>query len=205
MQLDARCQDEGSASAHVLPDDNCDFRGDGGLRVYCAGGERPRSAQEAIRPAPIVYTELPNVCARCHKSDGRGGPAYGELTADLRATELDHEGLVQIVTEGLRDKGMPEFKTVLTKREIDGVATYIVERIKGVYLDDAGNRITRRGSCRLEAERGSKGVGRSHSASRRRASAICSGVILASKRRSQGTKYSSPSAMAALSQRWAST
>ena len=26
---------------------------------------------------------------------------------------------------------MPEFNTVLTKREIDGVATYIIERIKG--------------------------------------------------------------------------
>ena len=60
-----------------------------------------------------------------------GRPVGGGF-ADLRATELDHEGIVQIVTEGLRDRGMPEFNTVLTKREIDGVATYIVERIKGV-------------------------------------------------------------------------
>ena len=72
------------------------------------------------------------MCARCHKSDGRGGPAG--FAADLRATELDHEGIVQIVTEGVRDRGMPEFNTVLTKREIDGVATYIVERIKGCTL-----------------------------------------------------------------------
>jgi mono/diheme cytochrome c family protein len=107
-------------------------------------------------PPPIVYTELPNVCARCHKSDGRGGPAYGGFAADLRATELDHEGLVQIVTEGLRDKGMPEFKTVLTKREIDGVATYIIERIKGVYLDDAGNRITAEEAAALKQKGAAK-------------------------------------------------
>ena len=107
-------------------------------------------------PPPIVYTELPNVCARCHKSDGRGGPAYGGFAADLRATELDHEGLVQIVTEGLRDRGMPEFNTVLTKREIDGVATYIIERIKGVYLDDAGNRITAEEAAALKQKGAAK-------------------------------------------------
>src|SRR5688572_24686973 len=107
-------------------------------------------------PPPIVYTELPNVCARCHKADGRGGPGYGGFAADLRATELDHEGIVQITTEGRRDKGMPEFKTVLTKREIDGVATYIVERIKGVYFDDAGNRITAEEAAALKQKEAAK-------------------------------------------------
>jgi mono/diheme cytochrome c family protein len=107
-------------------------------------------------PPPIVYTELPNVCARCHKSDGRGGPAYGGFAADLRATELDHEGIVQIVTEGVRDRGMPEFNSVLTKREIDGVATYIIERIKGVYFDDAGNRITAEEAAALKQKGAAK-------------------------------------------------
>jgi mono/diheme cytochrome c family protein len=107
-------------------------------------------------PPPIVYTELPNVCARCHKADGRGGPAYGGFAADLRATELDHEGLVQIITVGIRDRGMPEFESVLTKREIDGVATYIVERIKGVYLDDAGNRITAEEAAALKQKGAAK-------------------------------------------------
>jgi mono/diheme cytochrome c family protein len=107
-------------------------------------------------PPPIVYTELPNACARCHKSDGRGGPSYGGFAADLRATGLDHEGIVQIVTEGLRDRGMPEFESVLSKREIDGVATYIVERIKGVYLDDAGNRITAEQAAALKQKGAAK-------------------------------------------------
>lgn len=98
--------------------------------------------KKRIGPPPIVYTEFPNACARCHKSDGRGGPAYGGLAKDLRETELDHEGLVYIIEEGIRDRGMPEFKSTLTKREIDGLATYILERIKGVYFDENGNRIT---------------------------------------------------------------
>ena len=90
--------------------------------------------KKRIGPPPIVYTQFPNVCARCHKSDGRGGPAYGGFAGDLRVTGLDHEGLVQIITVGIRDRGMPEFKSVLTKREINGLATYILERIVGVEL-----------------------------------------------------------------------
>ncbi len=35
-------------------------------------------------PPPKESTELPNTCARCHKADGRGGPAYGGFAADLR-------------------------------------------------------------------------------------------------------------------------
>lgn len=104
-------------------------------------------------PPPIVYTEFPNVCARCHKSDGRGGPAYGGFAGDLRVTGLDHEGLVQIITTGIRDRGMPEFKSVLTKREIDGLATYIVERIVDVYFDEDGNRITPEEAAALEEKK----------------------------------------------------
>lgn len=107
-------------------------------------------------PPPIVYTDFPNVCARCHKSDGRGGPAYGGFAGDLRATGLDHEGLVQIITVGIRDRGMPEFKSVLTKREIDGIANYIVERIKGVYVDGDGNRITPEEAALEQAKKAAK-------------------------------------------------
>ena len=49
-----------------------------------------------IGPPPKVYTALPNQCSRCHKEDGRGGPAYGGFAADLRATGLDKEGLIYI-------------------------------------------------------------------------------------------------------------
>ena len=105
---------------------------------------------ESAGPPPKVYTEFPNACARCHKPDGRGGPAYGGFAADLRATELDKEGLIYIITEGIRQRGMPEFKSTLSKREIEGIATYIVEKIKGVYLDAQGNRITAEEAAALD-------------------------------------------------------
>ncbi len=98
--------------------------------------------KKRIGPPPKVYTALPTECSRCHKPDGRGGPAYGGFAADLRATVMDEAGLVHIITEGVRSRGMPEFKSTMTKREIEGLATYIVDNIKGVYLDADGNRIT---------------------------------------------------------------
>ena len=101
----------------------------------------------------MVFTEFPNQCARCHKADGRGGPAYGGFAADLRATLFDHDGLVYVITVGIRDRGMPEFKSTMSKREIAGIATYIEEKIKGVYYDDAGNRITLEEAANMEGPR----------------------------------------------------
>lgn len=114
-----------------------------------ADDEKPRRTG----PPPIVFTEFPNECARCHKADGRGGPAYGGFAADLRATQLEHESLIYIITVGIRDRGMPEFKTTMSKREIAGIATYIMEHIKGVYYDDAGNRITAEEAAEMEGPR----------------------------------------------------
>lgn len=111
-----------------------------------ADDDKPRRSG----PPPKVFTELPNQCARCHKADGRGGPAYGGFAADLRATLLDHDGLAYVITVGIRDRGMPEFKSTMSKREIAGIATYIEEKIKGVYHDDAGNRITAEEAANLD-------------------------------------------------------
>lgn len=110
------------------------------------------SAQEKkiSGPPPKVYNELPVICAKCHKPDGRGGPAYGGFAADLRATMLDKQGLMLIISEGVRSKGMPEFKSTLGKREIEGIASYIEEHIKGVYLDAQGNRITAEEAAALD-------------------------------------------------------
>ena len=114
-----------------------------------ADNEKPRRSG----PPPMVFTEFPNQCARCHKADGRGGPAYGGFAADLRATLFDHDGLVYVITVGIRDRGMPEFKSTMSKREIAGIATYIEEKIKGVYYDDAGNRITLEEAANMEGPR----------------------------------------------------
>ncbi len=121
--------------------------------AICTLPEGPAAAEDEPKrrsgPPPIVFTEFPNECARCHKADGRGGPAYGGFAADLRGTLLDHDGLVYVITVGIRDRGMPEFKSVMSKREIAGIATYIEEKIKGVYYDEAGNRITAEEAAQL--------------------------------------------------------
>ena len=74
-------------------------------------------------------------CARCHKHDGVGGPSYGGYAANLRETMLDHEELVMVITEGRRTLGMPEFKSRLSKREINALATYIEREFKGKPLE----------------------------------------------------------------------
>ncbi len=110
--------------------------------ILMASSAYAEEKKKRIGPPPKVYSKLPVICAKCHKPDGRGGPAYGGFAADLRATALNKEALAVIIAEGIRQNGMPEFKSTLSKREIEGIATYIEERIKGVYLDAEGNRIT---------------------------------------------------------------
>lgn len=89
--------------------------------------EAPTSSG-ALRRAIVAF---PNMCARCHKADGRGGPAYGGYAADLRKTMLTHEELVAVITDGRRDRGMPTFKGVMSKRKIDAITTFIEKNFKG--------------------------------------------------------------------------
>ena len=64
-------------------------------------------------------------CVPCHKQDGTGGPSYGGYAANLRDTQLDHEEIVAVITNGRRDRGMPTFKPILSKGEIETVARFI--------------------------------------------------------------------------------
>jgi len=75
-------------------------------------------------------------CARCHKATGVGGPSYGGYAANLRETFLDHEQLIEVIKDGRRQLGMPEFKSRLSKREIDALATYIEKEFKGKPLEE---------------------------------------------------------------------
>ena len=73
---------------------------------------------------------LYNRCVPCHKQDGSGGPSYGGYAANLRDTKLNHEEIVAVITNGRRDKGMPTFKPILSKREIETVARFIQTQFK---------------------------------------------------------------------------
>ena len=73
---------------------------------------------------------LYNRCVPCHKQDGSGGPSYGGYAANLRDTQLNHDEIVAVITNGRRDKGMPTFKPILSKREIETVARFIQTQFK---------------------------------------------------------------------------
>jgi len=96
-------------------------------------------------------------CVGCHKWSGVGGGGYGGAALSLRATQLSHDDIVEIVTCGRPGTGMPHFTTdpykdgacyglksddvkdmmppnanlVLRPNEIKEVASYVVANIKG--------------------------------------------------------------------------
>ena len=91
----------------------------------------PDAPKKRSGPPPLVHTEFLDVCARCHKPDGRGGRSYGGYAANLHLTELDYDGLVYVIRNGIPETGMPPFDGVFGARNIDAVATYIIENFKG--------------------------------------------------------------------------
>lgn len=95
----------------------------------------PAAPKKRRGPPPLVHTEFLEICASCHKPDGRGGRSYGGYAANLHETELDYDGIVDIIRNG-SDKGMPPFEGVLGARNIDAVATYILENFKGKPVSD---------------------------------------------------------------------
>jgi len=70
-------------------------------------------------------------CAGCHRMDGSGGGGYGGVAASFRETQLSHDEMVMVITDGRPHKGMPSWKGMLDPREIEGIATYIEENFKG--------------------------------------------------------------------------
>ena len=83
-------------------------------------------AAAELRKGKRLYSR----CVPCHKQDGSGGPSYGGYAANLRDTQLNHEEIVAVITNGRRDKGMPTFKPILSKREIETVARFIQTQFK---------------------------------------------------------------------------
>jgi quinohemoprotein ethanol dehydrogenase len=66
-------------------------------------------------------------CSICHGADGHGGNGGPDLTTQPLAQELN--GAIKQVTNG--GGGMPAFKELLSTKEIEDVAAYVVESING--------------------------------------------------------------------------
>ena len=87
-------------------------------------------AEEEDRPVIIVPRgggrELFSThCVLCHKFDGRGGPSEGGYGADLRVTKLTRDEVIQTVTNGRSEKGMPPFKGIIDESQILTVANFV--------------------------------------------------------------------------------
>ena len=66
-------------------------------------------------------------CSVCHGADGHGGNGGPDLTTQPKAKTLN--GAIEQVTEG--GGGMPAFAELLSTKEIEDVAAYVVESING--------------------------------------------------------------------------
>jgi len=127
-----------------------------GAAFACALVAMAASAQTDAGAGGKQVYERAN-CVGCHKWSGGGGGGYGGAALSLRATELSHDDIVQIVTCGRPGTGMPHFTAdpyqdgscyglkaddvkdimppnanlVLRPPEIEEVANYVVANIKG--------------------------------------------------------------------------
>ena len=105
----------------------------GFLLAWCVMLPGPAMSQTSDADAAAELRKgkrLYNRCVPCHKQDGSGGPSYGGYAANLRDTQLNHEEIVAVITNGRRDKGMPTFKPILSKGEIETVAKFIQTQFK---------------------------------------------------------------------------
>lgn len=90
----------------------------------------PAGAEEEDRPVIKVPRgggrELFSTnCVLCHKYDGRGGPSEGGYGADLRVTKLTEKEVLDVITNGRLNKGMPPFKGILDSDMIETLARFV--------------------------------------------------------------------------------
>jgi mono/diheme cytochrome c family protein len=104
--------------------------------LFCMNSVYAQNSAPVVKRPPLDGKGLYIHCARCHKATGIGGPSYGGYAANLRETFLDHEQLVEVIRDGRRTLGMPEFKSRLSKREINALATFIEKEFKGKPLEE---------------------------------------------------------------------
>ena len=107
----------------------------GMLSLYSVVTATAAQAEEEDRPVIKVPRgggrELFSTnCVLCHKFDGRGGPSEGGYGADLRVTKLTEEEVLQVVTNGRLNKGMPPFKGILDADMIETLARFVKQDLR---------------------------------------------------------------------------
>ena len=86
------------------------------LMVIASCTKKSIPQKEAVIDSASVFS---GNCARCHGSTGTNGRA-----PNLAKTDLDKNGLVDIITKG--SGKMPEFQDKLSKQEIAAVSDFVL-------------------------------------------------------------------------------
>lgn len=89
----------------------------------------PEATPDELAEGRRLYKEH---CAKCHQDDGTGGRVEIEgkklrvedLTTEKMAEESDEE-YIEYMVEGIPDEGMPSFKDVLSKDEMQAIVRFI--------------------------------------------------------------------------------
>ena len=93
-----------------------------------AGAPIDVAAMEAALSAPAALaagrTTFEKTCAPCHERDG-GGSTGPNLTDDYWMHGNTHSGMLTVVTNGVLEKGMPRWSTVLTPEQLAQVTAYV--------------------------------------------------------------------------------
>jgi mono/diheme cytochrome c family protein len=90
-------------------------------------GQKAKDAKAGTQIAAVNGKEIfEEKCTLCHGGNGKLG-ANG--AKDLSVTALDHKGITDVITNGKNT--MAAYKEVLTKEQIDAVASYIELDLKG--------------------------------------------------------------------------
>jgi mono/diheme cytochrome c family protein len=103
-------------------------------------------------PEPMVENTLEagktlyaNNCAKCHKDDGTGGKVEidgktlkaDDLTKDKRI-KMPDEKMLQIISDGIEDEGMPAMKDKLSQNEMKWIVRYVRSEIQKIELKPVG-------------------------------------------------------------------
>lgn len=84
---------------------------------------------EALKNGKTIFNE-PGKCATCHRLDG-GGLIGPDLTDDKWIHGSDIGSLFKIIKNGVPEKGMTKWDGLLSAKQIQEVASYILVELKG--------------------------------------------------------------------------
>jgi mono/diheme cytochrome c family protein len=114
----------------------------------CSSGESTKTQNVSVNKSPPPTTPLDELatgqdlyqtnCAKCHQDNGTGGKVTidgkllnpKDLTSDRMKARPDKK-LIDDITQGSPDDGMPAFKAKLTESEINEVVRYIRSDLQG--------------------------------------------------------------------------